>query len=156
MYSPTEAIISNAVIHIPTPVHWAPVLLGMRAWRGPGLQSCVKAAVLTVLLVSKHLESLHLPPLLHPGHRRVSGILHLKRRSQVFLHSVSHSTVMHGASVTHKRTETDSCRRFFPTLPNLMADIRNINLACYLRDVWHSIFARPSCGRHANHYDSVR
>lgn len=88
MYSPTEAIISNAVIHIPTPVHWAPVLLGMRAWRGPGLQSCVRAAVLTVLLVSKHLESLHLPPLLHPGHRRVSGILHLKRRSQVFLHSV--------------------------------------------------------------------
>lgn len=88
MYSPTEAIISNAVIHIPTPVHWAPVLLGMRAWRGPGLQSCVRVAVLTVLLVSKHLESLHLPPLLHPGHRRVSGILHLKRRSQVFLHSV--------------------------------------------------------------------
>lgn len=87
MYSLTEAIINNAVIHILIPVHWARVLLGMRAWLGHSLQSCVRAAMLTALLVLKHLESLHLPSLLHSSHHRISEILHLKGHSHVFVHS---------------------------------------------------------------------
>lgn len=138
MYSLTEAIINNAVIHILIPVHWARVLLGMRAWLGHSLQSCVRAAMLTALLVLKHLESLHLPSLRHSSHHRISEILHLKQHSHVFLHSFIQ--VIYWASIMHKQTKTDLCCCFFPTLPNPMGDSHNSNSAsiywmCNLRSL---------------------
>lgn len=128
MCSPAKAIVNNAVIQIPIPGHWAHVLLGTRAWLRHSLQSCVRVAVLTMLLVLKHLEPLHLPSLLHSSHRRISGVLHLKRRSHVFLHSFIRQLFTEHLLCTNKLKQT--CAAVSSQLfLILLGDSHNINLA---------------------------